>query len=249
MPPSFTPEQRAAIDTRDVAVALSAGAGCGKTFVLTERFLSYLEPSADESSRERTHELGEIVAFTYTERAAREMRDRIRRKCQDRLAAASDGDAAHWLRLLRDLDTARVSTIHSFCTSLLRAHAVEAGLDPHFSVLDAAQAPTIAWELLDDVLRAHLENREPATMRLASRLSAQSAATTICFGAGGAAGSFAASVVSACSVVSVGTSAPISLASAFQWFLFGRFVDIANSPRRSWASSGKCNRQQQLPMK
>jgi ATP-dependent helicase/nuclease subunit A len=177
---ALTAEQSAAIDTRDVAVALSAGAGCGKTFVLTERFLSYLEPTADDSPGgdrphakrsvdAAAHELGQLVAFTYTERAAREMRDRIRRKCQERLAAASDGDAAHWLRLLRELDTARVSTIHSFCTTFLRAHAVEAGLDPHFAVLDGAQVQTIAWELLDDVLRTHLENRAPSTMRLAAR--------------------------------------------------------------------------------
>jgi ATP-dependent helicase/nuclease subunit A len=157
---SWTDQQRRAIETRDVSIALSAGAGCGKTFVLTERFLSHLEPTSDA-------DLADLVAFTYTERAAREMRDRIRRKCRERLDAASDADAPYWLALLRQLDTARVSTIHSFCGSFLRSHAVEAGLDPHFRVLDEAQSQTRLWELLDDALRRRLEARDADIMELA----------------------------------------------------------------------------------
>src|SRR5947208_7653807 len=93
----FTDQQRAAICQRATSVALSAGAGCGKTFVLTERFLSYLEPGS-------TVGLSELVAITFTERAAREMRDRIRRRCQERLsAAATDGEGEHWLAISREL--------------------------------------------------------------------------------------------------------------------------------------------------
>ena len=72
--PECTPEQSAAIAARDFSVALSAGAGCGKTFVLTERFLSHLEPAKDR--REKPTRLSQLVAITFTERAAREMRDR-----------------------------------------------------------------------------------------------------------------------------------------------------------------------------
>jgi ATP-dependent helicase/nuclease subunit A len=157
---TWTDQQRQAIETRDVSIALSAGAGCGKTFVLTERFLSHLEPTSDA-------DLADLVAFTYTERAAREMRDRIRRKCRERLDAASDANAPYWLALLRQLDTARVSTIHSFCGSFLRSHAVEAGLDPHFAVLDEAQSQTRLWELVDDALRRRLEARDADLMDLA----------------------------------------------------------------------------------
>ena len=123
---TYTPEQAKAISERRVSVALSAGAGCGKTFVLTERFLSYLEPGSSEAPDPA--ELGELVAITFTERAAREMRDRIRQKCYERLQNAQGEKAAYWLSLLRALDAARVSTIHSFCGSLLRSHAVEAQL-------------------------------------------------------------------------------------------------------------------------
>ena len=63
----LTDEQREAIETRGVSIALSAGAGCGKTFVLTERFLTELAPDA----RAVRAELSEVVAITFTERARR----------------------------------------------------------------------------------------------------------------------------------------------------------------------------------
>jgi ATP-dependent helicase/nuclease subunit A len=69
-----TDQQRRAIETQHVSVALSAGAGCGKTFVLTERFLSYFRPQGPLGPGE----LNQLVAITFTERAAREMRDRVR---------------------------------------------------------------------------------------------------------------------------------------------------------------------------
>src|SRR5436853_1020634 len=97
----FTEQQKRAIEMRDVSVALSAGAGCGKTFVLTERFLSHLEPGDDNAPpADRLHQL---IAITFTDRAAREMRDRIRSKCYERLQAAPPSQADYWLRLLRSL--------------------------------------------------------------------------------------------------------------------------------------------------
>jgi ATP-dependent helicase/nuclease subunit A len=149
----LTEEQAKAIGTRDVTVSLSSGAGCGKTFVLTERFLSHLEPGTNGAA---AFELDELVAITFTDRAAREMRDRIRAKCYERLAAAPAKEGDYWLRLLRSLDAARVSTIHAFCAALLRSHAVEAGIDPRFAVLESAQAQTLLAELIDDVLRSKL---------------------------------------------------------------------------------------------
>jgi ATP-dependent helicase/nuclease subunit A len=165
--PAWTDQQRRAIAARDVSVALSAGAGCGKTYVLTERFLSHLEPGPREGIQ-RTR-LGQLVAITFTERAAREMRDRIRSACHKRLSECPEPEVDHWLQLLRELDTARISTIHSFCASLLRSHAVEAGLDPHFRVLDQVQADTLLIELIDDHLRDKLADQDNAVMDLIVR--------------------------------------------------------------------------------
>ena len=158
---ALTAEQEQALTTRKVSVALSAGAGCGKTFVLTERFLSHLD-QADPA------ELRQLIAITFTDAAAREMRSRIRAKCYERLTTAlSLADQGHWLRLLREIDAARISTIHSFCASLLRAHAAEAGLDPTFSVLEQSDADVLRYDVIDDVLRERLENLDETTLTLA----------------------------------------------------------------------------------
>jgi len=162
--PDLTDEQRRAITARDVSVALSAGAGCGKTFVLTERFLFQLEPQA--WGQAGPAKLGQLVAITFTERAAREMRDRIRSACGRRLLTCGEDQVDYWRELIRELDTARISTIHSFCGSLLRAHAVEARLDPRFRVLDQAQADTLLFGLLGEHLHDRLAARDEAVIEL-----------------------------------------------------------------------------------
>jgi ATP-dependent helicase/nuclease subunit A len=161
----LTDQQQRALGVRGASVALSAGAGCGKTFVLTERFLAELEPK-DAAARPR---LSQLVAITFTERAAREMRDRIRAACGRRLLECPEHQAGYWLELVRDLDAARISTIHAFCASLLRSHAVEARIDPRFRVLDGAQAGTLLFELSDEVLRQRLSERDETALALVTR--------------------------------------------------------------------------------
>ncbi|MEX0678243.1 MAG: UvrD-helicase domain-containing protein [Pirellulales bacterium] len=165
----FTDEQRRAVATRGVSVSLSAGAGCGKTFVLTERYLDHFDPRAGDALV--PEEIGQLVAITFTERAAREMRDRIRAKCYERLLEAVDDDAAYWAELLRALDSARISTIHSFCAAILRSRAVEAGVDPQFTVLEQAQAETLLAEAIDDEIRRLVSERDETTLDLAVRFN------------------------------------------------------------------------------
>ncbi len=163
--PPLTPQQRAALEARDRSVSLAAGAGCGKTFVLTERFITQLEPAAAGNAAD----LDQLVAITFTDAAAREMRDRIRRRCYQRLLAArTDEEAAGWQRLMRSMDSARISTIHAFCTALLRKYSVEAGLDPQFQVLDAPSAELLRLETIDDRLRALLVERNDDVLELAA---------------------------------------------------------------------------------
>ncbi len=162
--PNLTDQQHAAVNTRHVSVSLSAGAGCGKTLVLTERYLSHLDPHDPASLH--PEQIGQLVAITFTDRAAREMRDRIRRRCYDRLQSAAVADADYWAQLLRALDNARISTIHAFCASLLRIHAVEAALDPQFTVLEQAQADTLLSESIDDEVRRLISERDENTLEL-----------------------------------------------------------------------------------
>jgi ATP-dependent helicase/nuclease subunit A len=143
---SLTGQQHAAVFERSVSVVLSSGAGCGKTHVLTQRYLSHL--------RDDGAEVSQIVAITFTDRAARQMRERIRSKVREHVkTAATDAEAERWARHLRDLETAQISTIHAFCGNLLRQHAVEADLDPHFEVLEDYLAANLESEALTACLQ------------------------------------------------------------------------------------------------
>ena len=142
----LTDQQRRAVEHRGSSVVLSSGAGCGKTHVLTQRYLSHLAADGDAA------DVGQVVAITFTDRAAREMRDRIR------TAVAKLPDAA---RHLRDLETAPVATIHGFCGNLLRQYAVPAGLDPGFDVLSDVLSANIRAEALQECLRGLLTVEPP----------------------------------------------------------------------------------------
>jgi ATP-dependent helicase/nuclease subunit A len=123
---NFTPEQQQAITTLHCNVSVSAGAGSGKTRVLVERFLHILEdPKADA---------GRILAITFTRKAAKEMKERVRKAILERVETSSGADKAHWQEQLKASDRAFITTIDSFCSLILRENPVEAGMDPNFEV-------------------------------------------------------------------------------------------------------------------
>ncbi|MFP4104741.1 MAG: UvrD-helicase domain-containing protein [Phycisphaerae bacterium] len=127
----LTPAQQAAAVRRiRENLSLSSGAGCGKTFVLARRFSELLLKSDGKDNP-----LSGLVALTFTDKAAMEMSQRVRKLLSDFAAGArSSKDREKLLRWLEELPEARISTIHSFCGALLRTHAIEAGVDPNFSV-------------------------------------------------------------------------------------------------------------------
>src|SRR5581483_1705341 len=143
-----TREQHAAIEAPGL-VFVSAGAGTGKTTVLVERFVRAVDAGVD---------VGSILVITYTERAAAELRARIRA----RLAGLGRPD------LTRDLDGAWISTIHGFCLRLLKQHPFAAGLDPRFRVLDESQAAVLRAEAFDEALTAFCARGEPERLALLS---------------------------------------------------------------------------------
>jgi ATP-dependent helicase/nuclease subunit A len=148
------PEQAAAIEAPGV-VFVSAGAGTGKTTVLVERFV--------RAVCERGLDIDSVLVITYTERAAGELRSRIRR----RLLELDRADLA------RDLDSAWISTIHGFCHRLLKAHPFEAGVDPGFRVLDENQARVLAGEAFQEALTGFCAGGEPERLRLLATYGAR----------------------------------------------------------------------------
>ena len=171
--PEYTAEQKQAMEARGVSVALSAGAGCGKTFVLTQRFLSQIAPPEPVPAPGRRKvavappaDLMSVVAITFTDRAAREMRERVRRTCRERLANCPPAQVEHWQRLVRDVDAARISTIHSFCMQLLRSNAVESGIDPQSRLFDETTGAAFIWNSLVQTLHDLVVDRDPDALSL-----------------------------------------------------------------------------------
>jgi ATP-dependent helicase/nuclease subunit A len=143
---NWTEAQREAIETRGKRVLVSAGAGSGKTRVLVERFLKLLEENPD-------WQVSDIVAVTFTEKAAREMVSRIRREIRSRIEQSTDVIERQRLREHRNaLDSSRIGTIHSLCASLLRAHPAEAGLDPEFEVLEEIETAVLLDQAIEETL-------------------------------------------------------------------------------------------------
>jgi ATP-dependent helicase/nuclease subunit A len=171
--PEYTAEQKLAIEARGVSVALSAGAGCGKTFVLTQRFLAQIAPSEPVKASGRRKvavappsDLSSVVAITFTDRAAHEMRERVRRTCRERLATCPVEQIEHWQRLVRDVDAARISTIHSFCMQLLRSNAVESGIDPQSRLFDETTGSAFLWNSLVRTLHDLVVDRDADALAL-----------------------------------------------------------------------------------
>ena len=153
--------ERAARDL-DRSFCVEAGAGTGKTSLLVERFLAIVESGRAPAEA--------IVAITFTEKAAGEMKVRIRREIERRLAS---GDAASPARApleaaLDGIERSAVSTIHSFAASVLREHPVEAGIDPMFTQLDALEGSLFFDECWSDFLVERAEVHGEAIRRFVS---------------------------------------------------------------------------------
>jgi ATP-dependent helicase/nuclease subunit A len=128
----LTADQLAAVTSQQSAISVTAGAGSGKTRTLVGRYLALLEQDLP---------LRSLVAITFTDKAAREMRNRIRALAADWLARVdNDSQRELWAEAFSALDAARISTIHALCATILRAHPAEAGLDPAFVVLDEGRS-------------------------------------------------------------------------------------------------------------
>jgi ATP-dependent helicase/nuclease subunit A len=122
---------------------VEAAAGTGKTTELVQRIVATIDSGRGQ--------LSSIVAVTFTEKAAGEMKLRIRTEL-DRALQDASADATRELRLstaLAELEVAKISTIHAFCADLLREYPVQAGVDPLFEVADAQRAQRIAEKAFD----------------------------------------------------------------------------------------------------
>jgi ATP-dependent helicase/nuclease subunit A len=144
----FKGNQEKAVTDSARAIAVMAGAGSGKTLSLVGRYLHLLEQGYPTRS---------ILAITFTEKAAREMRSRIRHA----LSPLPPGEGKG---VMANIDAARISTIHSLCAEILRVHPAEAELDPTFKVLEEGLASALQAEAVDTALAWAVGDGEVAAL-------------------------------------------------------------------------------------
>jgi ATP-dependent helicase/nuclease subunit A len=146
---SFTPSQRHAVEARG-NILVMAGAGTGKTKTLIARCLDCL-------ARERVS-LDELLIVTFTEAAAAELRQRLRKSLEEKIFASPD--EIFWPEQIARFDLAHIGTLHSFCLRLVREHFHELGLDPQLSILDEGEARQLADETLREQFQSHYEGED-----------------------------------------------------------------------------------------
>ncbi len=136
------PEQQRIVTTLDRPVFVAAGAGSGKTFTLTRRIVWALCPGSGEGGKPFLDSLDQALIITFTEKAAGEIRERIRSSLRDA------GLAEEALKV----DSAWVSTIHHMCGRILRAHALDLGLDPNFKMIGTQTASLLRAQACEKAL-------------------------------------------------------------------------------------------------
>ena len=173
----FTPAQKKAIQCIDRNVSVSAGAGSGKTRVLVNRFLYILSLGLWQPEKRILPR--EVLAVTFTRKAAAEMRERIRNEMDKKINSGTD--KAYWQDQRKGLAGSQIGTIHSFCSSLLRSHPVECGLDPEFSVMEESDYKEFLQEETRDLLRSLLHKGESSAVALCTEYGSRSLLTQTIF--------------------------------------------------------------------
>ena len=156
----WTEEQKAVIAHREGNLLVSAAAGSGKTAVLVEHVLSLiLEENASLSS---------LVLMTFTEAAAEEMKERIKKRLEEHLQKGYDK------RILREialLPTANISTIHAFCKRLIEENYAGLSIDAHFRIGDTGEMSLLQSDILEELLEEEYEKKEDSFLAFVDQFS------------------------------------------------------------------------------
>lgn len=147
----LTEQQQKAVNSIDRNVLVSAGAGSGKTHVLVERYIELLRCNPEMS-------VSNIVAVTYTRKAAAEMRTRLKAKIAQLQITPDLEERARWNQCYTEIDGARIVTIHSLCESILKAFPVDAAIDPQFEIVDDVGQSQLLRNAMDHAFREVIDD-------------------------------------------------------------------------------------------
>lgn len=150
MSEKLTPQQHQAVYNRGGKLLVSAAAGSGKTKVLVDRLLTYLTDPADPAN------LDEFLIITYTKAAAMELRGKIASKLTEAIAASPEN--RHLQKQMQRLFLTKISTVHGFCSDILREYAYRLDLPADFRVADEPEVREIRNLVMKDLLDSAYEN-------------------------------------------------------------------------------------------
>jgi ATP-dependent exoDNAse (exonuclease V) beta subunit len=145
----------------ETTLVVEAAAGTGKTTALVSRIVTIL--------RRGLAPISQILATTFTEKAAGELVVRLREALEKALVSASPEEREHLRRATLELETARIGTIHGIAADLLREHPIEAGLDPAFRVLAEEESAQLLEACTSRWLEDALAQSRPGILRLSKR--------------------------------------------------------------------------------
>ncbi|MDP8237483.1 MAG: UvrD-helicase domain-containing protein [Candidatus Hatepunaea meridiana] len=132
------------------SLTVEAGAGTGKTSLLIDRLIALIKLS----------EITRLVAITFTEKAAAELNDRLRRELERKIISGDRSDKDKYVRALDDIDRAHISTIHAFASSIIRERPFEIGLEPDFEHFEEDEDNDLLLQVLSDKLSAPNPERD-----------------------------------------------------------------------------------------
>ena len=158
MADKLTPQQAQAVHDRGGELLVSAAAGSGKTKVLVDRLLSYLtDPQCPAN-------LDDFLIITYTKAAASELRGKIAAKLTERIA--QEPENKHLQRQMQRLYLTQISTVHGFCSTILKEYAYRIDLAPDFRVADETECTDLKAMVMKDLLdRAYEDQSEDSHFR------------------------------------------------------------------------------------
>lgn len=157
---TYTESQQKAIEAEGTDIVVSAGAGSGKTGVLVERFVQIVT-----SQDSRRCNIDKILVITFTEKATREMKSRITQAL----------DALGEMEARRQIETAYISTIHAFCSRLLRENPFDAGVDPGYRVLEPQQTGRMLRTACENAVQAAQSLQDREILRFLNTMQASQA--------------------------------------------------------------------------
>ncbi len=152
MAEKLTPQQEMAVKNRGGKLLVSAAAGSGKTKVLVDRLMSYVMDPNDPA------DLDQFLIITFTQAAASELRGKIAAKLTEKMA--KNPENKHLQRQMQRLYLAKISTVHSFCSDVLREYAYLLDLPADFRVIDQNESDELREIVMERMLESAYENAE-----------------------------------------------------------------------------------------